>query len=524
MRTDRRGFMRVLAGALGLLAGGRASAAARDWTGEIHRETRNTLLGPVGLLRPRMPRRVRRTKDYPGAPRVALPPAMAEQTRSLSEVMADYQVARALAPQPLALAELSRLLHFSNGVTGEPAGDGFKLRAAPSAGALYAGEVYVVAERVDGLEPGVYYYDPVRHSLVPIRLGAQLEVVRRALERPQGVAGAPAALLLTNVFDRYGWRYANRGYRYALIDSGHIGENLRLASRSARLSEVSPLRFEDDRLNALLEIDGREEAVCALHWIGRPAPADTAAGPLLRHFDEQQIAAPAALEASRRVTERYHAATKLVSVAPPEASAPTTATGAAGAAEEKRGARPETSVEECILRRRSARVFRPKPVARPTLDWIVEAAAGHPALVRAPGVELQVVVHRVADLARGLYRVDPADAGLIALRRGDLRRPLARVCLGQDKAGSCAAAFLMVAQLRGAGLPSGDRRYRDQLLESGAIGQRIYLAAEATGVAARNLAAFRDDELNELLGLDGRERAVIHLTVVGYEPANADSG
>jgi hypothetical protein len=63
MRTDRRGFMRVLAGALGLLAGGRASAAARDWTGEIHRETRNTLLGPVGLLRPRMPRRVRRTKD-----------------------------------------------------------------------------------------------------------------------------------------------------------------------------------------------------------------------------------------------------------------------------------------------------------------------------------------------------------------------------------------------------------------------------------------------------------------------------
>lgn len=521
MRTDRRGFMRVLAGVLGLLGGRGASAASSDWTGEIHRETRNTALGPVGLLRPRMPRRVRRTKDYPAAPRVALPAPAAERTRSLAQVVASYREARALAPEPLALTELSRLLHYANGVTGKSAGDGFELRAAPSAGALYAGEVYVVAERVAGLEPGVYYYDPIRHDLVSIRAGAQLDAVRRAIERPQGVAGAPAAVLLTNVFDRYGWRYANRGYRYALIDSGHIGENLRLASRSAGLAEVSPLRFEDDRLNALIEVDGREEAVCALHWVGRPAPAGAAAGAYARHLEEQQFAAPEALDASRRVTERYHAATKLVPVAPGERGAPAVGAGAAPAAEAGTGVRPDTSVEACILRRRSARAFRPRPVARTTLDWIVEAAVGQPALVRAPGVELWVVAHRVADLVPGLYRVDPAASDLVALRRGDLRRPLARVCLGQQKAGSCAAAFLMVAQLRGPESSRGDRRYRDQLLESGAIGQRIYLAAEASGLAARNLAAFRDDELNELLGLDGRGRAAIHLTVVGYEPSGA---
>ena len=60
--------------------------------------------------------------------------------------------------------------------------------------------------------------------------------------RPDEVADAPAAILLTNVFARYGWRYANRGYRYALIDSGHIGENLRLVAHSAGLGDVSPLR------------------------------------------------------------------------------------------------------------------------------------------------------------------------------------------------------------------------------------------------------------------------------------------
>ena len=54
------------------------------------------------------------------------------------------------------------------------------------------------------------------------------------------------------------------------------------------------------------------------------------------------------------------------------------------------------------------------------------------------------------------------------------------------------------------------------LIESGAVGQRIYLAANAAGLAARNLAAFRDDDLNALLGLDGRNRAVLHLTLSGY--------
>ena len=63
----------------------------------------------------------------------------------------------------------------------------------------------------------------------------------------------------------------------------------------------------------------------------------------------------------------------------------------------------------------------------------------------------------------------------------------------------------------------GDRGYRDLLIEAGGIGQRIYLAAEAAGLAARNLAAFRDDALNRLLDLDGGEHAVLHLTLAGRE-------
>ncbi len=117
-------------------------------------------------------------------------------------------------------------------------------------------------------------------------------------------------------------------------------------------------------------------------------------------------------------------------------------------------------------------------------------------------------------LAPGLYRYVPGDQ-LVPLRRGDLGAAMVRACLGQKKAGSAAVALLMVARLEREAVRRGARSYRDVLIEAGAIGQRIYLAAEAADLRARNLAAFVDDELNRLLGLDAESPAVIHLTLLG---------
>ena len=160
-----------------------------------------------------------------------------------------------------------------------------------------------------------------------------------------------------------------------------------------------------------------------------------------------------------------------------------------------------------------------KPITVSPASWAARTSGD---TAHAPGLELVVVVHRVAGRAPGLYRVD-AEGQLAPQRLADLRRSLTRTCLGQDMAGTCAAAFFTVADLGvdvpGRAVPDrevrGDRRYRDLLIESGAVGQRIYLAAEATNLAARNLAAFRDDDLNALLGLDGRNRAALHLTLLG---------
>jgi SagB-type dehydrogenase family enzyme len=131
-------------------------------------------------------------------------------------------------------------------------------------------------------------------------------------------------------------------------------------------------------------------------------------------------------------------------------------------------------------------------------------------------VELDLVVHAVVGVKPGVYRYQPVSHQLVAIRKGELRKEMVAACLRQPMAGSAAIGFVMAARLDTARSSLGDRRYRDLLIESGAIAQRIYLSAEAVGLAARNLAAYQDDRFNELLGLDGRGLAALHLTMLGH--------
>jgi SagB-type dehydrogenase family enzyme len=519
MRSDRRGFLRMLGGALAFASGAVGPARAREGALEIHRSTRNTRLGALGERLPKLSAPPAPFKVYPGAEGLGLPPPALEPGLPLRDAAARYAPASAFEASSLSLGELGRLLHLTNGVTGELryGQESIPLRAAPSAGALYAGEVYVVAERVRGVPKGIYYYRVAGHELLQIQLGSFAGEVGRALERPGDVDKAAAVILLSNVFGRYGWRYANRGYRYALIDSGHIGENLRLAAVSAGLAERSFLRFHDDALNALIGLDGRAEAVCAVHALGRSGSARRELSAGGRRFGEKQALAEPA-EAGP-APARYHEATKLVPGAaepsrPPAGGDPglPSVSGVALGADD---AAPPTAVGETIRQRRSALEFRREPIAKGALGFALKTARGHPALERAPGVDVLLAVHRVEGLEAGLYRYEPGAHRLALLRRGDLGGPMVRACGGQEKAGEAAVGFLMVGRIAAAAGRGGDRSYRDLLIESGAIGQRVYLAAEALGLAARNLAAFRDDELNRLARLDGQRSAVIHLTMLG---------
>jgi len=518
LKADRRSFFRFLGGTVALLSGGAPRASAREEVLEIHRATRNTLLGALGARLPRLGGPPLSFKRYPGYERAELPEFGSEPALALPEAIAAAHERVRFEAKSISIGQLSRILHFSNGVTSGPS-SGLALRAAPSAGALYAGEVYLVAERVTGLAPGVYYYAVEDHALVALRSGSRLPEVAEAVAHPGAIAGAAAAILLTNVFERYSWRYANRGYRYALIDSGHIGENLRLATTSAGLAWTRAMRFEDDALNALLEVNGREEAVCAVHAIGSPAGTGAPASGSARRLVEKLEVAPEEVPRSGPLPARYHEATKLVpgpgreerEVSPrgeraamgPEVALP------------RLSPRPAASVEETIRERRSASFFRKGPMRLQELAFAMEMAQDPRAFECSTGVELFVAAHRVEGITPGFYQYRPRERSIAQVRPRDLRAPMIRACLRQEKAGKAAAALFMVGRIAEARAAWGSRSYRHLLIESGEMGQRIYLAAEAMGLAARNLSAFLDDELNELLGFDGRREAVLHLTVLG---------
>jgi SagB-type dehydrogenase family enzyme len=511
---DRRGFFRAGAASLALLLGQRAGATTDETALGIHRATRNTWQGAIGARLRAYRRPPGRFKAYPGQPRLALPAARFEAGRPIFAALKDCVGAPGFEGTGLTPEELARLLFLTNGVTDRSGR--IALRAAPSAGALYAGEVYIVIERARGLAAGVYAYHAGHHDLVRLREGSFLSEVGRSLEQPHAVAGTAAAVLLTNVFDRYTVRYANRGYRYAVIDSGHIGENLRLAAWELGFAERMPTRFEDHRLNELLRVDGRGEAVCAVHLLGRPGlqqvVAPAAAVPRLVER-QTQSALPAGLAAPLR----YHEATKLVATGEAVAAEPSQegSEGMPSALEQQTIPSVDTPVHTAIRRRRSATHFETAAIPRHALLEILALARGQTNLHRSRSLDVYCVANRVTETQSGLYRYDPAARNLVSQRRADLAAPLIRACLGQEKSGQAAVALIGVARLAEASARGGARAYRDLLLDAGATAQRLYLGAEALGFAARNLAAFYDDDLDTLLGLDGEREVAVHLTALG---------
>jgi SagB-type dehydrogenase family enzyme len=165
-------------------------------------------------------------------------------------------------------AALSQLLWAAQGIT--QAGRGFGLRTAPSAGALYPVETYVVIHAVDGIEPGVYHYAVETHELDQLKTGDfRADVARAALDQEMAYR-ANLVFCWTGVFPRSKWKYRQRAYRYVYLDAGHIAQNVALGAVALGLGSCQIAALYDDEANALLDVDGVEESVIYMTAIGKP--------------------------------------------------------------------------------------------------------------------------------------------------------------------------------------------------------------------------------------------------------------
>jgi len=199
--------------------------------------------------------------------RIRLPRVAARGGVGVEETIQRRVTARAFNPTvSLSLDVLSRLLAFSCGYTtpasfGESPYSTFR-RAAPSAGATYPIEVYPVVLRVSGLPPGVYHYAANDHSVELLRPGRfHRALAAWTLHQPY-VADAGAVFVFGGYPERICPRYGERGYRYLLLEAGHIAQNLYLLATSYGLGVLSNGGFVDTAINRLVGLsDQREIAV-----------------------------------------------------------------------------------------------------------------------------------------------------------------------------------------------------------------------------------------------------------------------
>jgi len=131
-------------------------------------------------------------------------------------------------------------------------------------------------------------------------------------------------------------------------------------------------------------------------------------------------------------------------------------------------------------------------------------------------IQLYLYVHRVDGLQPGVYRFWQERAELEKIRGGDQRVAAAGLSLGQDLAGNACVAFSMIGDLERAVRAHGDRGYRYVHFEAGAVGHRLYLAAEALGLGATGIGAFYDDEVHHYLKLVPEQGQVVYHFAIGY--------
>jgi SagB-type dehydrogenase family enzyme len=187
------------------------------------------------------------------APGVSLPPPPAAGAMSLEEALAQRRSVREFVPGALTLEEVSRLAWAAQGVT-RPGH-----RTAPSAGATYPLEIYLVAGDVKDLSAGVYRYRPGQHRLEAVSDGDIRRQLADAAVEQKWVGDSAMVAVIAAVFERTTARYGRRGERYVHMEAGHAAENLLLQATALGLGATPVGAFHDAEVSRLLHLPSGEK-------------------------------------------------------------------------------------------------------------------------------------------------------------------------------------------------------------------------------------------------------------------------
>jgi len=184
---------------------------------------------------------------------IRLPQPRLDGTTSVEAALAARRSIRSFANKPVTLEELSQLLWAAQGIT-HPRG----LRTAPSAGALYPLELFVVAGNVAELPAGTYRYEPEGHHLVRVAEGDQRAALAGAALGQSPIRKAPVVIAIVADERKTTIKYGERGVRYVHLEAGHAAQNICLQAEALGLGSVVIGAFSDRDVASLLRSAGQQ--------------------------------------------------------------------------------------------------------------------------------------------------------------------------------------------------------------------------------------------------------------------------
>ncbi len=181
---------------------------------------------------------------------IQLPPTAVDGDMSVEKALTQRRSIRSYRQAPLNLQEVSQLLWAAQGINNER---GF--RTAPSAGATYPLDMFVMVNNVGGLAKGIYKYLPHKNQLEMIhRNDVAQELARAALSQAM-ITDAGMVLIFAAVFERTTQRYDERGIRYVYNEVGHAGQNVHLQAAALNLGTVVIGAYRDQEVEEVLNLD-----------------------------------------------------------------------------------------------------------------------------------------------------------------------------------------------------------------------------------------------------------------------------
>jgi len=185
--------------------------------------------------------------------RIELPEPRYDGDVSLEESLVRRRSVRDYSGESLALDEISQLLWAAQGITTDWGG-----RTAPSAGALYPLEVYVIVGDVQDLAAGVYRYNPKEHEIIMTAAGDIRTQLANAALGQTSVKDGAIDLVFTAVYQRTTRKYGDRGIRYVHMEAGHTAQNVCLQATAMGLGAVTIGAFHDEQISSLLNLPSDE--------------------------------------------------------------------------------------------------------------------------------------------------------------------------------------------------------------------------------------------------------------------------